>query len=85
MILCTDNDCHFNVVLQYGIFLFRLQGNLGPFVSGLPMEVPLWLAIYLKQKKKCDLILPDWLTLGKHDILWLQCSGLCFQRWLHFM
>lgn len=41
------------------------QGDLGPFNPGLPVEVPLWLAINLKQRQKCRLLPPEWMDVGK--------------------
>lgn len=43
-----------------------LQGDLGPFNPGLPVEVPLWLAINLKQRQKCRLLPPEWMDVGEH-------------------
>ncbi|KAF2974177.1 hypothetical protein EK904_004779 [Melospiza melodia maxima] len=40
-------------------------GDLGPFNPGLPVEVPVWLAINLKQRQKCRLIPPEWMDVGK--------------------
>lgn len=42
-----------------------LQGDLGPFNPGLPVEVPLWLAINLKQRQKCRLLPPEWMDVGE--------------------
>ncbi|KAF6020463.1 GINS2 [Bugula neritina] len=44
--------------------IYLISGNVGPFVSGLPTEVPLWLAINLRQRLKCEIVLPDWLSVG---------------------
>lgn len=44
-----------------------LQGDLGPFNPGLPVEVPLWLAINLKQRQKCRLLPPEWMDVGEHS------------------
>ncbi|XP_021264676.1 DNA replication complex GINS protein PSF2 isoform X1 [Numida meleagris] len=41
------------------------QGDLGPFNPGLPVEVPVWLAINLKQRQKCRLIPPEWMDVEK--------------------
>ncbi|XP_067938334.1 DNA replication complex GINS protein PSF2-like [Watersipora subatra] len=43
--------------------IYLILGNIGPFTSGLPVEVPLWLAVNLRQQLKCDIILPDWLSI----------------------
>ena len=42
-----------------------LQGDLGPFNPGLPVQVPLWLAINLKQRQKCRLLPPEWMDVGE--------------------
>lgn len=39
-------------------------GDFGPFIAGDPVRVPLWIAIYLKQIHKCNLIAPDWLNVN---------------------
>lgn len=44
---------------------FLFQGDLGPFNPGLPVEVPVWLAINLKQRQKCRLVPPAWMDVGK--------------------
>lgn len=47
---------------------YQPQGDFGPFESYIETEVPLWLAIALKQSEKCQLHKPEWLSLGKiHD------------------
>jgi len=35
--------------------------TFGPFRPGIPTEVPLWLACYLKMARRCQIIPPDWL------------------------
>lgn len=52
-------------VLSDQDLVFLWQGDLGPFNPGLPVEVPLWLAINLKQRQKCRLIPPEWMDVGK--------------------
>lgn len=42
---------------------FRLiSGTFGPLSSGLPCQVPLWLALTLKRQGKCLIKLPSWLS-----------------------
>ncbi|CAH2244232.1 probable DNA replication complex GINS protein PSF2 [Pararge aegeria] len=43
--------------------IFLISGEFGPFRAGLPMNVPLWLAVMLKQKQKCRLVPPDWMDM----------------------
>lgn len=50
------------------------QGDLGPFNPGLPVQVPLWLAINLKQRQKCRLLAPEWMDVGK-DVGDEECCG----------
>ena len=38
-----------------------ISGTFGPFRPGRPVTVPLWLAVYLKQRNKCQVQLPIWL------------------------
>ena len=38
-------------------------GDIGPFEAGMPVSVPLWVAVFLKKKHSCEIILPEWLTL----------------------
>lgn len=52
--------------LTWVCFSFLWQGDLGPFNPGLPVEVPLWLAINLKQRQKCRLLPPEWMDVGKN-------------------
>lgn len=39
-----------------------VAGDYGPFKANFPVKVPLWLAVYLYQRKQCRIQLPDWLT-----------------------
>lgn len=41
------------------------QGDLGPFNPGLPVDVPVWLALNLKQRQKCRIVPPAWMDVGK--------------------
>ncbi|XP_006005522.1 DNA replication complex GINS protein PSF2 [Latimeria chalumnae] len=45
--------------------IYLIGGDLGPFNPGLPVEVPLWLAINLKQRQKCRIIPPEWMDTEK--------------------
>lgn len=35
-----------------------IRGKFGPFIAQRPLEVPLWLACYLKSRGKCRLTIP---------------------------
>jgi GINS complex subunit 2 len=41
-----------------------ISGNFGPFVPGVALRVPLWLAIYLKKRQRCLIVAPGWLDLA---------------------
>jgi hypothetical protein len=41
-----------------------LQGNFGPFIPPLAIEVPIWLALVMKKNNKCSIVCPDWLNVG---------------------
>ncbi|PZC84741.1 hypothetical protein B5X24_HaOG204289 [Helicoverpa armigera] len=43
--------------------VYLICGEFGPFRAGLPLNVPLWLAMMLKQKQKCRIVPPDWMEL----------------------
>ncbi|XP_011666878.2 DNA replication complex GINS protein PSF2 [Strongylocentrotus purpuratus] len=45
--------------------VFLIGGNVGPFNPSLPMKVPLWMAINLKQRQKCRIQPPDWMLVEK--------------------
>lgn len=42
-----------------------LSGTYGPFQPPAHAVVPLWLAISLRKKRKCVIIPPEWLSVGK--------------------
>eukprot|EP00924_Labyrinthula_sp_SR-Ha-C_P013202 maker-scaffold_12-snap-gene-12.12-mRNA-1 protein AED:0.03 eAED:0.03 QI:88/1/1/1/1/1/5/134/209 len=46
-----------------------IQGEFGPFRVQVPVEVPLWLAIYLKKKNKCSIKAPEWFSLENLKIM----------------
>jgi len=37
--------------------------KVGPFRPGIPVQVPLWLALNLKQRQKCRLTAPEWMNV----------------------
>ncbi|XP_071033272.1 DNA replication complex GINS protein PSF2 [Parasteatoda tepidariorum] len=45
--------------------LFLIRGDVGPFAASIPVEVPLWLAVNLRQRQKCRVIPPDWMSVEK--------------------
>lgn len=45
--------------------IYLIGGDIGPFTAGLPIEVPLWMAINLKQRQKARIRPPDWMDVEK--------------------
>eukprot|EP00088_Acartia_fossae_P047755 TRINITY_DN5186_c0_g1_i2.p1 TRINITY_DN5186_c0_g1~~TRINITY_DN5186_c0_g1_i2.p1 ORF type:complete len:222 (+),score=34.39 TRINITY_DN5186_c0_g1_i2:61-666(+) len=40
-----------------------IQGDYGPFKAGNQIEVPLWLAVMLRQSDKCSIETPEWMDV----------------------
>ncbi|KAL0270670.1 UNVERIFIED_CONTAM: hypothetical protein PYX00_008004 [Menopon gallinae] len=49
--------------------IFFIVDEVGPFRAGMPLRVPIWLAINLKSRQKCRIIPPDWMDLEKLEEL----------------
>ncbi|XP_032836137.1 DNA replication complex GINS protein PSF2 isoform X2 [Petromyzon marinus] len=49
--------------------VYLIGGDLGPFDPGLPVRVPLWLAINLKQRQKCRIQAPEWMSVDRLEQL----------------
>ncbi|XP_019640301.1 PREDICTED: DNA replication complex GINS protein PSF2-like [Branchiostoma belcheri] len=45
--------------------IYLIGGDIGPFNPGLPVQIPLWMAINLKQRQKCRIQPPDWMDVEK--------------------
>uniref|UniRef100_A0A1B0A5Y2 DNA replication complex GINS protein PSF2 n=1 Tax=Glossina pallidipes TaxID=7398 RepID=A0A1B0A5Y2_GLOPL len=43
--------------------LHLISGSLGPFRAGMPVHVPLWLAIHLRKHQKCRIVPPEWMDI----------------------
>ncbi|CAG9323233.1 unnamed protein product [Blepharisma stoltei] len=43
--------------------IILLCGQFGPFRPSIPLDVPLWLAIFLKKQHKCQIVPPSWMDL----------------------
>lgn len=44
--------------------LHLISGEIGPFHVGVPTEVPLWLAVSLKQRNECQIQRPSWMDVA---------------------
>ena len=40
-------------------------GEVGPFEAGVPVIVPVWLAVHMKKRHKCSIIPPEWLNVDE--------------------
>lgn len=40
-----------------------ISGDFGPFRPGLPVYVPLWMAIHLRKQQKCRIVPPSWMDV----------------------
>lgn len=47
-----------------------LQGEFGPFNPSMHSRVPLWLAVHLKQRQKCRIEPPDWMSVGEMRMMY---------------
>ncbi|PSN39966.1 DNA replication complex GINS protein PSF2 [Blattella germanica] len=45
--------------------IFLIGGDVGPFRAGLPVNIPIWMALNLRQRQKCRIIAPDWMDPEK--------------------
>ena len=45
---------------------FLPQGDFGPFNPSMHTKVPLWLAVNLRQRQKCRIEPPEWLSIGAY-------------------
>ena len=52
---------HLSVHPFSGLCTLLAQGTYGPFVPMRQCQVPLWLALLLKEKKKCSIRPPEWM------------------------
>jgi GINS complex subunit 2 len=49
--------------VNHPIFRF-ISGTFGPLESGIPCDVPLWLAVTLRKRSKCVIRMPNWMSVG---------------------
>ena len=58
-------DEHLNIVprFQNGKKMHFISGDYGPFETQVEVEVPVWLAISLKKRGKCNIKCPQWLEV----------------------
>lgn len=60
-------DTSIKILPKFSNDVFQLiSGAVGPFRPSHPTEVPLWLAVMLRKRNKCTIMVPDWLQPGEH-------------------
>eukprot|EP00055_Hartaetosiga_balthica_P015578 m.92896 g.92896 ORF g.92896 m.92896 type:complete len:181 (-) comp8902_c0_seq3:1876-2418(-) len=52
---------------ECGAFKF-LRGEVGAFRAPRPVDVPLWLAVSLRRRQRCQIQSPEWLTVDQLEI-----------------
>ena len=63
--ICPKTLDHYgNGKWEISKLFFSLQGDIGPFSPGLPIDIPLWMAVNLKQRQKARIRPPDWMDVG---------------------
>jgi GINS complex subunit 2 len=54
------------IICSFNLNQIRLfSGTFGPFRAGIPIQVPLWLAIQLRKKDKCRIQPPEWMSIDR--------------------
>ena len=57
-------DEHISIIPNFNSnVLHFLNGDFGPFHSNLGTDVPLWLALALKERRKCRIETPLWMSI----------------------
>ncbi|XP_031779005.1 probable DNA replication complex GINS protein PSF2 [Nasonia vitripennis] len=49
---------------SFGV-IHLISGSIGPFRAGLPVRVPIWIALSLKQQQKCRIVAQEWMDMEK--------------------
>lgn len=61
---------HISIIPTFNCNVIHLiSGDVGPFRASLPVKVPLWMAINLKQQQKCKIQCPDWMEVEQLEEL----------------
>ncbi|KAM7541017.1 hypothetical protein Aperf_G00000023181 [Anoplocephala perfoliata] len=42
-----------------------LDSQVGPFQPNVPVDVPYWIALFLRQQQKCRIMPPNWLSVAQ--------------------
>lgn len=48
--------------------LYLISGDVGPFRPALPVTVPVWLAVDLRMRSKCQIVPPDWMDVASLQV-----------------
>ncbi|VDN03104.1 unnamed protein product [Thelazia callipaeda] len=69
----TPEQCEFlagneliQITPQFNLDKLNLiSGDIGPFEAGMPVWVPIWVAVTLRKRRKCTIIPPEWLCVDE--------------------
>mmetsp|Transcript_31425 Transcript_31425/g.43604 ORF Transcript_31425/g.43604 Transcript_31425/m.43604 type:complete len:211 (+) Transcript_31425:307-939(+) len=69
----TPNEMEFNaeceeveIVPNFSSPIMNLiEGSFGPFRPSIQKTVPLWLAVFLKRRQRCTVVVPEWMVKEK--------------------
>lgn len=61
---------HVSIIPTFNSGVIHLiSGDVGPFRASLPVNVPLWFAIQMKQQQKCKIQPPDWMDVERLEAI----------------
>ena len=64
--VCEQNSClSIAAIMVIDCPTLCLQGDFGPFNPSMHAQVPLWLAVNLRQRQKCRIEAPGWMNVGR--------------------
>jgi hypothetical protein len=63
---CTLERCHARRCVSPG-FRLKSQGEFGPFIPNVPVKVPLFIAMNLKEARRARIRAPAWLNSREHE------------------
>nr|XP_022344701.1 DNA replication complex GINS protein PSF2-like isoform X1 [Crassostrea virginica] len=64
LIAGTRTDLNYSQFTDMKLEMHRnIYGDVGPLIPGVPAQVPLWMAVNLKQGQKCRIIPPEWMGI----------------------
>uniref|UniRef100_A0A8R1DUE4 DNA replication complex GINS protein PSF2 n=1 Tax=Caenorhabditis japonica TaxID=281687 RepID=A0A8R1DUE4_CAEJA len=56
-----------------------ISGDIGPFEAGVPVRIPIWIALLMKRKHHCKIVMPTWMDVEELKRILTaetECQGL---------